>query len=261
MEERFTIQKLLVVRKITRAVVELVRGQLKSYLTALAPLTRPRNLLGEYVRGTAKETVKGSENALRDLKSIYEPVAATKLYDLPKELNPPLELSGSLLDFHPLDYAHAAKTERESKAITVTSPLKWVLSYSGIGPRQLKDLLATRAARTGDELQQSVLHFCVLHQFLNVAKHTGLTELFAGLRFTVSSGKVPEFGELPITFLTSAVPTILPPDEVIIESTEISGSPVFEEVVDIQGIVNLSDPLRDRLIEIVKLHDASLLAT
>ena len=259
MDDRFTIQNLLILRKITRSVADHVRGQLKDHLTTLAPLFRPRTLLGENVRSTTKEVVKGADKSLQDLQSIYGPVAATKLFDLPKELNPPLELPGSVLEFNLVEQSYTAKTDKETKTISVTSPLKWILSYAGYGPKQLRDLLATRATRTGDELRQTVLHFCVLHLMINVVKQTGLAELLGGLRYSVSAGRLPEFGELPVTFLAAAVPTLRPPDEIIIESTEISGTPVFEEVVDIDGIINLRDPLKVRAIELVKATDASLL--
>jgi hypothetical protein len=259
MDERYTIQKLLVLRKVTRAVADELRGQLKGHLTTLAPLFRPRNILGEQVRGGVKESAKGSEKVFQDLLALYSPIAATKLYDLPKALTPPLELPGSALEISPVEQSYTAKTDKETKTITITSPLKWILSYSGYGPKQLRDLLATRASRTGDELGQTVLHFCALHLMLNVVKQTGLAELLGGLRFSVASSRVPEFGDLPVTVLTAAIPTLRPPDEVIIESTEISGAPVFEEVVDIDGIINLRDPLRARAIELVNATDASLL--
>jgi hypothetical protein len=66
-------------------------------------------------------------------------------------------------------------------------------------------------------------------------------------------------GDLPVTFISSVISTLRPPDQVIIESTEISGMPLFEEIVNIEDIVQLRDPIKDRLIEIVKSHDASLL--
>ncbi len=44
-----------------------------------------------------------------------------------------------------------------------------------------------------------------------------------------------------------------------VESTEISGRNVFEEVVNVADIVKMRDPLRERLIELVKSHDPNLL--
>ena len=72
------------------------------------------------------------------------------------------------------------------------------------------------------------------------------------MRYQVTTVQWDEFGELPITQIDGAIPTILPPDDVIIESTEISGKPAFEELVNLDSIVNLVDPLKDRLIELIK---------
>ena len=46
------------------------------------------------------------------------------------------------------------------------------------------------------------------------------------------------------TYVSSLVPTVRPPDEVIIESTELSGRDVFEEVVDVGAILAMRDPLK-----------------
>jgi hypothetical protein len=43
-------------------------------------------------------------------------------------------------------------------------------------------------------------------------------------------------------------------DEVLIESTEISGGRTFEEVLDVSGVAALTDPLRDRLTETLRKH-------
>ena len=48
------------------------------------------------------------------------------------------------------------------------------------------------------------------------------------------------------------------PDDVIIESTEVSGMDAFEEVVNVDDIAALRDPLRERLLEIVKASGAAL---
>ena len=76
------------------------------------------------------------------------------------------------------------------------------------------------------------------------------------LHFSLSSTRMPEFGELPITSIASSVPTLRPPDEVIIESTLMTGRDVFEEVVDVDGIRNLHDPFKERLVELIESHGA-----
>lgn len=254
-DEAFSTKKLLVLRKLTRAVADLLRNQMTEYLTVLGPLLRPRGTLGDFVSGGVKEPVPGAEKAFRDLQSTYEALAGAKLFNLPKELKPPLEVSSALLEMTPVECVHAAKTDKETKTVTVTSPLRWVLSYSGFGPRRLKELLAEKN-RTTNELQEFVLHALMLHAV--VTRQTGVGRLLEALHFPVSTGKRAEFGDLPITYIASAIATIRPPDEVIIESTEIAGTDLFEEVVNLGDVARMTDSLRERLVQLVKGHGEEL---
>ena len=45
-----------------------------------------------------------------------------------------------------------------------------------------------------------------------------------------------------------------PPDEVIIETTELTGSDTFEEVIDLEGLATLQDPMKDSLVELARAH-------
>jgi hypothetical protein len=257
MEERFSTKQLLALRKLTRAAGDLLRGQLKQHLETLAPLLRPRNVLGEYVQPATKETIKGAEAAFKELQTLYETIAVSKPFQLPKELKPPISVLSTALELSPMEYAHAAKTERETKTVTITSPLKWVLTYAGFGPRRLRDLLAERN-RTGDELQQLVLHYLMLHIVLT--KQPGVMKLLESLQFPVNSGRLADCGELPVASLSAGLATVRPPDEVIIQSTEISGMDAFEEVVSPEDIMALRDPLHVRLLELAKAHAADMLS-
>lgn len=256
MDDTFTAQKVLALRKLTRAVVDLLRGQLREYLITLAPLLRPRAVLGEFVTGGAKESVPGAEKAFKDLQTAYEAVAGTKLYNLQKELKPPVEVTGSGLEFTPVEYGHTAKTERETKAVTVTAPLRWVLSYSGFGPRRLRELLAAKRS-TDEGLREFVLQTLLLQVVL--ARQAGVGKILEALRFPVSTGKRPESGDLPLTFVASSVTTILPPDELVIETTELSGTDAFEELVKLDDILRPRDPLHEQLLEIARKHGEGLL--
>ncbi|MEJ7712134.1 MAG: hypothetical protein WKF84_20310 [Pyrinomonadaceae bacterium] len=61
MEDGFSIQKLLTLRKVTRAVSDTLRAQMKEHLTTLAPLLRPKAVLGDYIQSSAKESARGGE--------------------------------------------------------------------------------------------------------------------------------------------------------------------------------------------------------
>jgi hypothetical protein len=229
---------------------------MKEYLSTLAPLFRPKIVLGDYIEGHTKEVAKGADKAFKELQSLYESVAMAKPFSLSKELKPPIEITSMALDITPMEYDYTAKTERDSKTVTITSPLKWALNYSGFAPGRLKNLLADRQ-RSTDELQRFILHYLVMH--IVVSQQTGVAQILDALHFPLSSERLPEFGALPITYISSAVSTIRPPDGVIIENTEISGMNAFEEVVSVGDIASLQDPLKERLIQLVKSHGEGLL--
>lgn len=247
MNDRFSSEKMLVLRKSTRAVSDLVRTQLKEHSATLSHLFRPKSVLGDFVDG-AKEQVKGAEAAFQELKTAYPAVATNRPFNLPRELTPPLVVLSGVPEITPFEYVHQAKTASDHKAVTVTAPLKWILSYSGFAPSRLKELQAGKVI--GNEMQEFVLHNLMLHLTLN--RQPGLLKILSALRFTITPGRLPECGELPIMFLTSIVPTVRPPDEVIIQNTEISGRDAFEEVVDLEQLAVLRDPFMERLEELVK---------
>lgn len=248
MEERFDIQKLLALRKVTRSVSDLLRAQLKEHLTTLAPLLRPKAVLGDYIQSTAKESARGGEKAFRELQGAYETIAPAKPYNLTKDLRLPIEIASSTLEMTPMEYTHQARTGGESKSVQITSPLKWVLNYSGFSLHRLRELLADRN-RKSDDVREFLLHYLILNTVMN--SQTGVTAILAALHFPVSTDRLPEFGDLPITYISSSISTMRPPDEVIIESTEISGSNAFEEVIVREDVPAMRDPLKERLSELV----------
>ena len=63
-------------------------------------------------------------------------------------------------------------------------------------------------------------------------------------RFVSPSAQAARRSMAHFTYVSSLVPTVRPPDEVIIESTELSGRDVFEEVVDVGAILAMRDPLK-----------------
>src|SRR5262249_6103519 len=141
------------------------------------------------------------------------------------------------------------------KTVAITAPLRWVLCYSGFTPHRFKELWGERNRNTA-QVQEFLLHFLVLQ--IVIARQPGLKKVFDALHLPLSTGKLPEFGDLPIAFLTGPVSTLRPPDHVIIESTELSGSDAFEEVVSLDDVAKLRNPLKDQLEELVKAHGQAL---
>src|ERR1700733_997148 len=56
---------------ITNEVAKICRGQLRTYLDALAPLFRPRRVLGNHMDGAGKETVAAADQNINELREIY----------------------------------------------------------------------------------------------------------------------------------------------------------------------------------------------
>jgi hypothetical protein len=256
-DEHYDIQKFLKLRKLTRAIADLLRGQLSDYIATLTPMLRPRSIFGEYIQGGAKESVRGADKAFLQLQRLYTTVVNAKPYNLLTELRVPIQLESATVELTPLEYSHVVSSDGGSKTIAVTSPLKWALTYTGFSLAKLQDLLADRN-RMNEETHRFVLHHTALHVVLN--SHPGLPRLLEALRFPVSSERFPAFGELPIACISSSVSTLRPSDELIIESTEISGRDAFEEVVNLDDLRNLEDPLKAQLMEIARSQGEGVVA-
>src|SRR5262249_5647128 len=153
------------------------------------PLLRPRAVLGDYIQSSVKESVKGADAAFKEVQGLYNSLAGAKPFHFNRELQSPIEVLSSVLEITPVEYTHVAKTENSSKTVTVTTPLKWVLSYGGFGPKRLKDQLALRSQTTTTaELEQLVVHDLLLH--IVTAKQASVTKVLEALHFPISSGRL-----------------------------------------------------------------------
>lgn len=256
MDVRDSTQSLLVLRKLTRAIADVVRAQMTEYLATLAPLLRPKMVLGEHVEDGTKESTRRSDKAFKDLQSLYETISTAKPFNLPRELTLPLRLVGSGLEITPVDTAHVIKSGSETRTIMVRSPLTWTLTYSGYPPTRLPDLIKAKL-QTGDELAQLVVSYLLLH--VVTQNSPGLMSVFEALHFPISTTTVPEFGPLPITRIGVDITTRRPSDDVILQSAELTGMDAFEEVVNVQDLKHLRDPLKERLLELARQHTPDLL--
>jgi hypothetical protein len=249
MDGRDSIQSLLALRKLTRAITDAVRVQMTEYLKTLTPLMRPKALLGEYVQGGLREPSRKADKAFADLQALYEKVAVARPYSLPRELSVPLNISSVGLEITPLDYYHVAQSGADSRRIKVRCPLTWVLTYSDFPPTRLQELLDTKV-RSVEELQRFVLNYLVLH--VVTTSEPSLMRMFEALHFPLTTTRSKEFGELPITQIGIGITTTRPSDALVIESAELTGMDAFEEVVNVNDIKHLPDPFKERLLEIAR---------
>lgn len=249
------MQSLLVLRKLTRAIADVVRAQVTEYLIALTPLLRPKVVLGDYIQGGAKEPNHKADKLFKELEALYTKAAPAKPFSLSRELAPPFNFGGVGLEITPLDYTHVAQAGSETKKITVRCPLTWVLTYTGFAPTRLSELLDTRV-RSGEELQRFIVSQIVMH--LATRNQPGLLQIFEALHFPIATKNVPEFGEIPMTLIAAAISTTRPSDAVIIKSAELTGMDAFEEVVNPDDIAALRDPLKERLLDVTRTHAPEL---
>src|SRR5437660_7910335 len=108
MAEAYSTQRLLTRRKLTRAIADLLRKQMREYLSTLAPLFRTRNVLGNYAEGGAYEASRTGEKAFKELQELYQTIAQSKLYRLPSEFKTPLEVINPQLEMTPFECTHVA---------------------------------------------------------------------------------------------------------------------------------------------------------
>ena len=60
-------------------------------------------VLGDYIEGGSKESTRRADKAFKELQALYEAVAATKPFNLPRELTLPMRLPDVGLEITPVD--------------------------------------------------------------------------------------------------------------------------------------------------------------
>ncbi len=253
MGQDFDISRLLVLRRLTTVLAQNFARQAHEYLANLAPLLQPRSLLGELIR-FEKCSVKTQDAAFQELLKLYQPLARATALNLQTELKRPLDIFGTTPDIVPTSYTHTP--EGSNKPITIVTPLRWVLTYKDLSPQRLRELHASHARSGGSDLQSCVLHY--LAMYMLAEQRPGIAPILEALRFPLTSSRNEEFAGLPFVYLSAPISTVRPPDAVILQSTQISGTTTFEEVVDIGDIAQLSDPLKQQLLALVRQHAGEL---
>ncbi|HME70247.1 MAG TPA: hypothetical protein VKM54_10320 [Myxococcota bacterium] len=249
-DEPITVAQLGKRREQTEAIARLVGSHLEQHLEILRPAFDPRRLLGRHASlGSTREDVPGADQALRELTQRYTQVAGAP-FSLRSEF-PPDAVAGMdhRLAVYPWEYEHEARGAHEQRTIRITSPLRWVLTY-----RSAYTLEQLRGARTKQELRESdvaqfVVNMLVMRAMLD--KFAPLKQLLTDLRFEVGLASAEGFGKLPLVTIASHLPTLRPPDDLILTVTGFSGVAAFIEVIDRDPLRSLRDPLREAIERIL----------
>ena len=104
MDEVDSIQILLSLRKLTRAIGDVVGPQAREYVAALAPAVRQKSIFGEHIQSTVKETAKGADQAFQELQSLYEKVAPARPFLLSRDLRSPMIQMAASLEMAAVEY-------------------------------------------------------------------------------------------------------------------------------------------------------------
>jgi len=248
--------KLLSLHGLTKEVSHACLRHLKAQIDAMAPLFRPRRYLGDHIEATGKEAVPGADRNLADLKELYTKVAP-KPFDLRPEIRVPIESVSTQLQFDEWEYTHAIETDRGWQSIRVTSPLTWVVSYAtSYSLTTLRSVVAGSGQRDVDAVRAFVLRACLISELFS--KISPLADLLGALRYKVEVRKSPQLGDLPLITISAPFRTFRPADKLVTMAAGLAGGDSFAEVLDVESVRTLSDPLRDEALEILRRHQAEI---
>jgi hypothetical protein len=93
---------------------------------------------------------------------------------------------------------------------------------------------------------------------LHFTKFPGLVDLFAGLRYRVEMRKSPELGDLPLVTISAPFSTLRPPDSLVTVASGLAGGASFAEVLDLDSVRQIRDPLREEIAAVFKSHGQEL---
>jgi hypothetical protein len=241
-----TFDRLPEFRNKSEAISAFLRDQLTAHLETLRPILSAERLFGKSAGGKADAPL--ADRALAQLQQSYRSFAGPP-FDLPAEFDPYwLTLVGNRVALYPWEYTHEASDGRQTRSISMTSPVRWVMSFSsGYTLSQLRQAILTKGERRPEHVRQFVVNALVAQ--LLVTHTPGLAALFADLRYDVQTHPAPDLPKLPLTTMTSGLPSFRPSDDLIFGATSFSGVPAFVELIDIDAIEGLEDPLKARLRE------------
>jgi hypothetical protein len=242
-----TIDELSELREKTEKVSALLRARLEQQLETLRPILAPSMLLGKHARGGEKSYVPQAEKAFEELKERFAAVCGSP-FNLPKQLQQdPVTLDGRVVLY---PWLYTAKLGAEGKAVTMTSPVKWVANYRcGYTLEQIRQAGERKESLRPDEARDFALGALALGALLEGA--TRLRELLGDLRWEVRTETCDGLGRLPLVTFTAALRPFRPADDLILAATRFSGVNEFIELIDQDAVRGLEDPLRRRIGELL----------
>jgi hypothetical protein len=230
-------------REVSQRISDFLQKRLTAYLSTLTPLFAPRRVLGEFMESAFREKVPGADRNFAEVEERFKALTRD-VFGQPAKLGTPVPNIKNELEASPWQYLY--DIGGGGSRVTISSPVCWVLSYKG--SYNLADLIAQRLA--GETIDSQAVKGLLLRS-LTMWKLMDLTpdlgRLFEDLRFPVTVETSAVSGDLPHVVIRSVVPAFRPQDEIVQTVTRLSGVPVFEELIDVDALGTLPDPLREQL--------------
>ncbi|RLB38598.1 MAG: hypothetical protein DRH12_12660 [Deltaproteobacteria bacterium] len=241
-------QEFLKLREATQKVSQALGERLKRHLSVLRPLFIPRRLLGTYVKSGTMEEVAGSDKAFAELQEKYAAVAQ-KPFGLPSKLQAPLDPISNQLEAVPYQFPLHFEN-KDSKTVLVTCSCTWTISYhSECSLVRLKAMLKGEEPKDAHDMKQAIINHLAMVIFLD--RFPALAQLLEDLRYSVEVRNLEDLGGLPVVTVSAPLETFLPPDDFIMQVTQLSGIPAFQEIISPEAIDNMPDPLRESLKQLI----------
>jgi hypothetical protein len=238
------LQQLAPMRDVSQKISQLLQQTLTGYLTPLAPLLAPSKILGEHLEGFTRARIPGADKNFARLEAAYVKLCRD-VFRLPSKIRSPVPAIKTKVEIYPWQYIHQVDGDA-AKTVTISSPVSWVVAYDF--PYKLANLL--KAQLDGDkpspeDTKQLIINSLTMEMALQAA--AGIKQLLEDLRFPISTATSEVSGDMPYVVINAAIEAFRPQDELIWTVVQLSGQPVFEELVDEEAIDQITDPLVSRI--------------
>jgi hypothetical protein len=247
-QKSVSFEELATLRAKTESLSQFLDQQLRAHVETLRTLMSPQRVLGRYVGG--KDIVAGADRAFEQLQEQFRGIAPAfgLVADFAEDELTDLE---NIPDLYAWEYTHQAKTHDEGKTLTLTSPVRWVLTYrSGYSLPQFRQAAAGKGERTTRDLRRFVQYALVMQMVIK--GHPKLTRLLKDLRYDVTFDQLPGLAALSLTTLHACLSSVRPSDDLLVTATKFSGVPAFIELIDLNSIQALQDPLKSKFESLVR---------
>lgn len=246
--KEITVEEMVRLRPISQKMSHIMYQRLRQYLNTMGVFFVPRKLLGKNIQSAFKEPIKDADSNFLLIQEAFRKVCGAP-FDLPSKLESPLPAIKNKLELYPWEYTYPLENE-SSRTITVRSPVKWVLGFSsGYGLSNMRDVLSGKGELNPDEVKRFVVNCLVID--LAIQNNPGIKQILADLRYPLNSEVSADLGKLKLTTVSSAIPSFRPPDEVIVSAVQLSGQPVFEELIDVEAVKSIEDPFKEEALAIL----------